>query len=535
MKRVILLAASVAAVLAATAAFRQAPRVVAFNKALAPGALLVIEARDFSALITDWNQSDRKKLWLQSDNYAVFSRSRVFQRLADLQGEYSAAAGFVPDFSLVQLCAGKESILALYAIPEAEFLYMTRTSAANVVQEVMAKSSAKYEPRESAGQPYFIRADKQSGRAAAFASFRDILLVATREDLIASALAALKGEARASVSDEPWYSTPVTAAGTPGELRLVMNLEALVKTPHFRSYWVQRNASEIRQYRSAISDLNRQPNQIDETRLFFRAQPAAVSPDSGSAGRMLALVPPTAGFYRAESTPSTEVVLERLTRKLLDPGPEPSGASREAPAAASPDSIAGTAADLETRIDEPPLKLNARADLKPVRDLLSQNRLLAELEIGSTALLPGGVLLEPRQAVALLAARPWNEAAVRAAFPSEVALRTRGPVLVAGRDPKQVQELVERTLSNRTNNVSYVAGFRYTQEFDRFVNLFRFLEFGGGNDSYQWQPGGNAAPYFFSGNLASLGRTLLKMESASITIREAGDRVEERVQYRLAP
>ncbi|MCX6620632.1 MAG: hypothetical protein NTY38_06070, partial [Acidobacteria bacterium] len=68
-----------------------------------------------------------------------------------------------------------------------------------------------------------------------------------------------------------------------------------------------------------------------------------------------------------------------------------------------------------------------------------------------------------------------------------------------------------------------------------FVNLFQFLEQGNGSDTYQSQPGGTVAPRFFAGNLASLGRTLLRMHSASITIRDVGDRVEEQVQYRLAP
>ncbi len=535
MKRVIGLAIAVAAALAAVAAFHQSSQPVAFNKAVAPGALLVLEARDFASLVQDWNQSDRKRLWLQSDNYSIFSRSRLFQRLGDLQGEYAAAAGFAPDFSLVQLCAGKESVLALYDIPKAEFLYLTRTSAADVVQKLITRSNAKYEPRESAGQRYYVRNEKQTGRVAAFASSGDVLLVATREDLIASALAALKGEARVSITDEPWYSKSVKAAGTAGELRLATNLDALLKTPHFRSYWIQRNVSELRQYGAAIADLNRQADRVEERRLLFRAQPVTVSADAGSAGRMLALVPDTAGFYRATSEPDPGTVLDRLARKLVDPGPGHREQTHFAPGAVSPDATLGSPSDLETRIDEPPLKLNARVNLEPVRALLARSHLLAELEIGATSPLPGGVFLEPRQAVALLAAAPWDEAAARAAFPPEVIVRTRGPLLVAGRDSRQVQVIVERSGNGQPSNVSYAAGFRYTPEFDRFVNLFQLLEQGNGSDSYQSQPGGTTAPRFFSGNMASLGRTLLKLQSASITVRDVGERVEEQVQYRLAP
>lgn len=535
MKRIVLSAAVAAAGLAALAALRQAPATPSLTRALAPGALLVLEARDFSSLVAEWNQSERKRLWLQSDNYAVFSRSRLLQRLGDVQQEYAAAAGFAPDFSLVEMCAGKESVLGLYSIANTEFLYMTRTSAADVMQKVMARSNSKYEPRESAGQPYLVRTDKQSGRQSAFASFGDVLLVASREDLIASALAALKGEARASVDDEGWYARCVKAAGTPGELRLVMNLEALVKTPHFRSYWIQRNGSEIRQYAAAIADLNRHEDRVEERRMLFRAQAIPVSPDAGRAGQMLALVPEAAGFYRAASEPVVDEVVDRLARKLIDPGPGQPAANRLAPAAADPDATLGSPSDLETRIDERPLKRDSRANLDPVRQLLNGNHLLAELEIGATATLPDGVFLEPRQTVALLGRTAWNASAARAAFPDTMTVQAKGALLVMGRDPQQVKAMTEQSAGGRPVAVSYAAGFRFHPEFDRLMNLFQLLEEGDSSDSYQSQPGGPAAPRFFSGNLASLGRTLLKMDSASITIRELGERVEEQVQYRLAP
>jgi hypothetical protein len=57
------------------------------------GPLLVVEARDFGALLKDWNASKEKPAWLASDNYAVFSRSRLFIRLADAQTEFAAGGG----------------------------------------------------------------------------------------------------------------------------------------------------------------------------------------------------------------------------------------------------------------------------------------------------------------------------------------------------------------------------------------------------------------------------------------------------------
>ena len=47
------------------------------------GPLLYLEAKDFSALLSDWNSSPQKKQWLTSDNHEVFSRSRLFLLLHD--------------------------------------------------------------------------------------------------------------------------------------------------------------------------------------------------------------------------------------------------------------------------------------------------------------------------------------------------------------------------------------------------------------------------------------------------------------------
>jgi hypothetical protein len=51
------------------------------------GALLYLQAKDFSALLADWNKSAEKQNWLKSSNYEVFSRSRLL-RLADAGKEF---------------------------------------------------------------------------------------------------------------------------------------------------------------------------------------------------------------------------------------------------------------------------------------------------------------------------------------------------------------------------------------------------------------------------------------------------------------
>ena len=91
----------------AVAQLERAAAPIAQLPALLPeGALLSIEARDFSSLLKDWNASPEKRAWLLSDNHAEFSNSRLFSRLSQAQDEFSAAAGLPADASLLEKVAG---------------------------------------------------------------------------------------------------------------------------------------------------------------------------------------------------------------------------------------------------------------------------------------------------------------------------------------------------------------------------------------------------------------------------------------------
>ena len=64
---------------------------------LAPaGPLLVLQARDFASLLRDWNNSQEKKIWLESDTLRAFQQSRLHLRLDEAYQEFESAAGFSP-------------------------------------------------------------------------------------------------------------------------------------------------------------------------------------------------------------------------------------------------------------------------------------------------------------------------------------------------------------------------------------------------------------------------------------------------------
>src|SRR4051794_2496390 len=200
------------------------------------GSLLYVQSNDFAALLKDWKSSPEKHTWLKSDNYEVFSRSKLFLRLKHDQAEFAKAAGFPPDMAMLDQVAGDASAFAVYDIGKLEFLYITRMPEAHAAESVLWKKRGDYQPRKGGNADYYVRVEPEAQRTVAFAVAGDYLLLATREDLLAQSLSLLNSSSGKAVAGEGWYTKSVAAMGQPGDLRMVLNLDAIVATPQFRSY-----------------------------------------------------------------------------------------------------------------------------------------------------------------------------------------------------------------------------------------------------------------------------------------------------------
>lgn len=284
--KLLLLACAAAAALWLAAQNSSAPKPP--GEMMPSGAMLYLEARNFGALVNDWNSSAEKKAWLATGNYQVFSRSRLYLRLKQAFEEYSNVTGVPPDMNLLGSAAGGESAIAIYDISGLEFLYVTRLPSAEAMQSVLWKAKGRFTARAAAGTPYYTRTDPVSRRTAAFAIAGDLLLAATREEALTGALGLLSGAAGNTVRREPWFDEAMREAGAPGEVRMVMNMEKLTRNPSFRSYWIQRNVSNLRQYSAAIDDLRRTPSEIREDRVLLRAEPTS-APDASAVAGLLRL------------------------------------------------------------------------------------------------------------------------------------------------------------------------------------------------------------------------------------------------------
>ena len=238
MRRRLLLFSSVAAALAAMMFWALAqPAPQPMSSLFPSGALLYLEAKDFGALLADWNGSAEKRDWLASANYEGFSRSVLFMKLGDAQTQFATAAGVPPDFAMLTSVAGANSAIAMYDIGKLEFLYVARIPSARAMNTSLWRLRGTYQTRRAGNADYFVKEDKASHRVAAFAYIGDTLLLATREELLAGSLRLIAREALPSVASEQWFAEPVQAAAPgPNDFRLVYNMANLARTYQFRSH-----------------------------------------------------------------------------------------------------------------------------------------------------------------------------------------------------------------------------------------------------------------------------------------------------------
>jgi len=534
----------------------------ALSRYFPSGALLYLQAKDFSSLLSNWDNSDENRLWLKSNNYEVFSRSRLFLRLKDANTEFSKAAGVPTDANLLRQVAGKQSALALFDIGKLEFLYITRLPSASSMRSTLWQTRSKFETRSAGGATFFLRRDPESEREVAFAVTGDFLLLATREDLLAGALQLMaSGDAR-SIEAEPWWSQSVAAAGPENDLRMVLNLEKIVPSPYFRSYWVQQNITDMKQYSAAISDLTLSGKEYREERVLLR-KIAATEDTSGGAGPIgvadiVRLVPAQASVYEAKANPAPLDCLALLETKILAPHLGPGAVEKLAPQVELTNGETGSSTDLETRIDQPPVRASVADDtVAALKDLLTKNPVSAMLQVESTEQDKDGVFVRMHSAVALLGQSEWNESAVRSALvdfvrPSlttgdlgvdwqkngayielnglwTLSVAVRGKYLLISDHAGLLTGMLANANQETTLKPAvFAAGFDHQEERDNFVRLTGLLDRPAGGS------GAGSTPNFFSDNIASLSSALAGLSSEKIVVRDAGNRVSQTVTYEWA-
>lgn len=525
------------------------------------GALLYIEAKDFGALLKDWNASPEKAQWLKSDDYRVFSNSRLFLRLNKASDEFAVAAGVPPNMKFVNDAAGKESALAIYDIGNLEFLYISRMNSGSFTQSPLWQLRNKFQPRMAGGKPFYARKEEQSGRVVAFAVADDYLILGTREDLVAGALELMGGSKSRTIRQEGWYTKALAAAPpAAGDFRMALHLEKIAVTPHFRTYWVQQNITEMQGYESAVSDLYREGATYREERVILPAKSSedenALTQSTQAVTGLLSMVPKEYGFYRAGKA-DTKSSLAVVEQKILAPHFGAAPVEKLAPQVQLGSGQTGASSDLETRIDVEPVSRtvggNAREGLQKQFDGAHVQGMLV---VQSTRKNSDGVLLANPSVVVIAGGNDWDLPGVQKAVQDVLApgltasrlgaqwrevkdaggyfeldglapvqLAARGKLLFFSNDAAALSAVLQAR-TPAPSPVYYAAGFSHGRERQNFYEFTALVDRGSGAPNNQ--------PQFFSGNMASFSRSFARVDSEEVAIRESKGKIQQTVTYHWA-
>ncbi len=529
------------------------------------GALLYIEAKDFAGLLNDWNGSPEKAQWLKSDDYRVFSNSRLLLRLSKASDEFAKAAGVSPSLKFLNDAAGKESAIAIYDIGNLEFLYVSRMTSGDFLQSALWQSRNKFQPRTAGGKPFFTRKDEESGRVVAFAIVDDYLVLGTREDLVAGALDLLSGSKQHALRQEGWYRQALGAApSAPGDLRMAMNLEKIAVTPHFRTYWVQQNITEMQSYASAVSDLYREGTVYREERVILPKKPSAdeseLAQSAQAVSSLLALVPKDYGFYQAGAT-NAKASLAVVEQKIVAPHFGAAPVEKLAPQVQLTGGEAGGDSDLETRIDvEPATRMTNESGLAGLLKQFETANPEAMLVAQATRKNSDGVLLGTSSVIVIAASAEWDLASVQKAVQDVVApgmtasglgvqwrevkdaggyyefdglsplqLTRRGKIFYFANDAAMLSAVLQAKGPLSAQPVSYAAGFSHSRERPNFYKFSSLVDRGSASQAGEHS---EREPQFFSGNIGSFSRTFARIDSEEMVTRQTRDKIQQTVTYR---
>ncbi len=550
MNRKKLFAITLALTVAVLIGFSQlAPSSATHARKMPPGALLYLEAGNFAGLLSEWAGSTAKAEWQSSANYEVFLRTGLLGRLDGASAEFTKASGVAHDWNFISSIAGGQSAMAIYDIGNLKFVYITRLSAAKLAQTKIWQARTGYATRSASGKNYFIKNDTPSHRTACMANDGDLLILTTDESLMAATLSLLSAPA-GSLASQPWFNSVWNPAEANSDLRMVYNMNELVKTPHFRSYWIQHNVSQLKPFSAGSSSLVRQAAAWTESRVMLRSEPETIAP--ASLNSLSNAIPQNAGFIKVWSTPQPDYLATLIGHRILGGRQQAAIPYNTAPSETSIQE-SGDSADLEARIDDAPLKETSSGfNRDPWLRFFTTNIPKAALSVGGTRPGPDGVFTSTEAAVVIEFNAPINTDDWSATMldsmegihsVSRLGLKwlqrpgyraldgllplfgtTVGNRLILTNSESLITEmLITSTTVALDPTTTYFAQFRHGKERPAFGQLMKMID-------VTPTPGA-----LFSENLTSLSSVLRRFDSATVVRRDLGDRIQETVTYRIAP
>jgi hypothetical protein len=272
------------------------------------GAMVYLQARDFSALMKRWMSSPVRSQYYKSPSFSAFSKSRIYIKLQDRKSDFETALGFGLDEERLSELAGGASAISIYDIGKLEVVFVTEVSRARAIATTMFKQIPQFQERNAGGTPYYVHEVTTDGgrlnQQFCFAYAGGKLIITTTEGLMIRGLANLSAPGADSLLSDVMATSDQAEGLATHDLTLWLDQTKLNQNRYFTNYWIHHNVTErqpdsLARVQSGLIDLTFAAEGMTERRWFLlknddKAKAASNAMAPAEADGLLRFAPETA-------------------------------------------------------------------------------------------------------------------------------------------------------------------------------------------------------------------------------------------------
>lgn len=209
------------------------------------GAVLYLEAKNFGALLGDWNASGEKKTWLASAKSTSVFAIPLVSALGTVLTKYARCDGPSAGHAAVELGGGRGNGAGdLRHQQPGVFVHHAAGRGASHAERVVERAHEVH-----GGRDRVLPEERRQAHRGIRHRRRYVAGGHSRRHALTGALVSIGGGNVATVRGEEWFQQ-ADAAGAPGG-ECACTIDKLMRASAFRTYWIQRNRAELAQFRRA--------------------------------------------------------------------------------------------------------------------------------------------------------------------------------------------------------------------------------------------------------------------------------------------
>lgn len=245
----------------------------------------------------------------------TFRQSRLYLKLEKKLDEASKLAGFDISLKTLSETGGEETALALYDIGEMSMVFLSAVSRSQIMKSKFAEPGKKFEERKKDDVIYYVASD-ETGAVFSFAITDKWFLFSNNLGLMERTIDLITGKNNGTLADSVWFKGILEPSILSADLVVALNQSALNDDLYFRTYWLHRNAKQLKWIGRSALALKFEQHFIRETRVFSIAdgteQPFGVETSSE-----LARIPSGAMWLDVRADENPRELTECLVKWIL--------------------------------------------------------------------------------------------------------------------------------------------------------------------------------------------------------------------------